>query len=131
MRRRSATWRRSRTSAQVHDEPAAPTELNARGTLNVLEARARLEIDRVVYASHDLGLLRRRRRQVDEDTLLAPPAHLYTAAKLAGELYCRSYAELYGVESTILRFGIPYGPRARPAAVIPSFVAQGARAASR
>src|SRR4051812_49994476 len=27
-----------------------------------------------------------------------------------------------GVESTILRFGIPYGPRAREAAVVPSMV---------
>ena len=36
---------------------------------------------------------------VDEDTLLRAPAHLYTATKLAGELYCRSYGELYGVES--------------------------------
>ena len=35
---------------------------------------------------------------------------------------------LYGVASTILRFGIPYGPRARPAAVIPAFIAK-ARAA--
>jgi UDP-glucose 4-epimerase len=60
--------------------------------------------------------------EVDEETLLPQPAHLYTAGKLAGELYCRSYAELYGLEPTIVRFGIPYGPRARPAAVIPSFV---------
>jgi UDP-glucose 4-epimerase len=51
-----------------------------------------------------------------------PPAHLYSATKLAGEMYCRSYAELYGVDYTVLRFGIPYGPRARPAAVVPIFV---------
>jgi UDP-glucose 4-epimerase len=37
-------------------------------------------------------------------------------------MYCKSYGELYDLEFTILRFGIPYGPRARPAAVIPSFV---------
>jgi UDP-glucose 4-epimerase len=37
-------------------------------------------------------------------------------------MYCKSYSELYDVEFTILRFGIPYGPRARPAAVIPAFV---------
>ena len=93
------------------------------GTLNVLEAaraprrRARrVRLDR-------LGLLRRRRAtSLDEDALLAPPAHLYTAGKLSGELFCRSYAELYGLAPTVLRFGIPYGPRARPAAVIPSFV---------
>jgi UDP-glucose 4-epimerase len=37
-------------------------------------------------------------------------------------MYCASYAELFGLEYTILRFGIPYGPRARPAAVVPQFV---------
>ena len=52
------------------------------------------------------------------------PAHLYTATKLAGEMYCRSYSALYSASHTILRFGIPYGPRARLAAVVPSFVAR-------
>ena len=64
---------------------------------------------------------------IDEDSPLGLPDHLYTASKLAGEMYCTSYAELYDVPCTILRFGIPYGPRARPAAVIPIFVREGAR----
>jgi UDP-glucose 4-epimerase len=110
--------------AQVHKEPACSTELNATGTLNVLEAARQLSTSRVVYASTVWVYSDVDAEEVDEDTLLHPPAHLYTAGKLAGELYCRSYAELYGVESTIVRFGIPYGPRARPAAVIPSFVAR-------
>jgi UDP-glucose 4-epimerase len=110
--------------AQVHAEPADATELNATGTLNVLEAARRLSIARVVYASTVWVYSDVDADHVDEDTLLCPPAHLYTAGKLAGELYCRSYAALYDVESTIVRFGIPYGPRARPAAVIPSFVAR-------
>ncbi len=33
-----------------------------------------------------------------------------------------SYHELYGQEFTVLRYGIPYGPRMRPALVIPKFV---------
>jgi UDP-glucose 4-epimerase len=107
---------------EVQQDPLGSERLNARGTVNVLEAARRLEIGRVVYAStiwvySDVAAL-----AVDEETALAPPAHLYTATKLAGELYCRSYRELYRVESTVLRFGIPYGPRARPAAVIPIFV---------
>jgi UDP-glucose 4-epimerase len=110
--------------AQVHAEPADATELNATGTLNILEAARRLSIPRVVYASTVWVYSDVDADEVDEDTLLCPPAHLYTAGKLAGELYCRSYAALYDVESTIVRFGIPYGPRARPAAVIPSFVAR-------
>jgi UDP-glucose 4-epimerase len=107
---------------EVQQDPLGSEQLNARGTVNVLEAARRLEIGRVVYASTIWVYSDVEADAVDEATALAPPAHLYTATKLAGELYCRSYRELYKVESTVLRFGIPYGPRARPAAVIPIFV---------
>jgi UDP-glucose 4-epimerase len=107
---------------QVIQTPAESTELNAMGTLAVLEA-ARLEgVRRVVYASTVWVYSEVAADEVDEDTLLPCPDHVYTAGKLSGELLCHSYAELYGLEPTVLRFGIPYGPRARPAAVIPSFV---------
>ena len=92
------------------------------GTLNVLEAARRHGVERVVYASTVWVYSDVPGDVLDEDALLAPPAHLYTAGKLSGELFCRSYADLYGLRPTVLRFGIPYGPRARPAAVIPSFV---------
>jgi UDP-glucose 4-epimerase len=105
----------------VVKDPAAAERLNARGTLNVLEA-ARATGARVVYASTIWVYSDVVQPDVDEDSLLALPSHLYTATKLAGEMYCRSYGELYDVPTTILRFGIPYGPRARPAAVLPIFV---------
>jgi UDP-glucose 4-epimerase len=107
---------------EVQQDPLGAERLNARGTANVLEAARRLEVGRVVYASTIWVYSDVEASHVDEETALAPPAHLYTATKLAGELYCRSYRELYRVQSTVLRFGIPYGPRARPAAVIPIFV---------
>jgi UDP-glucose 4-epimerase len=107
---------------EVIQAPAESTELNAMGTLAVLEA-ARLEgVKRVAYASTVWVYSAVDAAEVDEDTLLPCPDHVYTAGKLSGELLCHSYAELYGLETTVLRFGIPYGPRARPAAVIPSFV---------
>src|SRR4051812_12055912 len=106
----------------VVQDPAAAEELNARGTLNVLDAARELGVKRVVYASTIWVYSDVEGERADEETPLRAPAHLYTATKLAGELYCRSYAELYGLEPTILRFGIPYGPRARPAAVVPAFV---------
>jgi UDP-glucose 4-epimerase len=105
----------------VAKDPAGAEQLNARGTLNVLEA-ARATGARVVYASTIWVYSDVIQSDVDEDSLLALPSHLYTATKLAGEMYCRSYGELYDVPTTILRFGIPYGPRARPAAVLPIFV---------
>ncbi len=106
----------------VAREPAAAEGVNSRGTLNVLEAARHAGVRRVVYASTIWVYSDAATEQVDEETSLGLPGHLYTATKLAGEMYCRSYAELYGVEYTILRFGIPYGPRARPEAVIPTFV---------
>ena len=107
---------------EVSAHPLWATELNGGGTLNVLEAAREADVRRVVYASTVWVYSDVDAAWVDEDTPLRAPAHLYTAGKLSGELYCRSYGELYGLETTILRFGIPYGPRARPAAVIPSFV---------
>jgi UDP-glucose 4-epimerase len=107
---------------EVEADPASAEQLNSRGTLNVLQAARELEVRRVVYASTIWVYSAIEDGTADEETPLPPPPHLYTATKLAGELYCRSYGELYGVETTILRFGIPYGPRARPAAVLPSFV---------
>ena len=106
----------------VHAEPEDAERVNARGTVAVLEACRRVEVKRVVYASTIWVYSDCEPESVDEETLLPPPSHLYTSTKLAGELYCKSYQELYGIDYTILRFGIPYGPRAREAAVIPAFV---------
>jgi UDP-glucose 4-epimerase len=109
---------------QVEAAPVAAEEHNARGTLHVLEAARRAQVGRVVYASTIWVYSDTEGGLMEESVALAPPAHLYTATKLAGELYCRSYQELYGLEHTILRFGIPYGPRARAAGVVPTFVSR-------
>jgi UDP-glucose 4-epimerase len=107
----------------VAKEPVQAEECNSRGTLAVLEA-ARATGTRVVYGSTIWVYGASGDGLIDEDAPLGLPDHLYTASKLAGEMYCTSYAELYDVPCTILRFGIPYGPRARPAAVIPIFVSK-------
>ncbi len=107
----------------VADQPANAEECNARGTLAVLEA-ARATDTRVIYGSTIWVYGASGDGLIDEDAPLGLPDHLYTASKLAGEMYCTSYAELYDVPCTILRFGIPYGPRARPAAVVPIFVSK-------
>ncbi|HEY6399034.1 MAG TPA: NAD-dependent epimerase/dehydratase family protein [Solirubrobacteraceae bacterium] len=111
----------------VHAEPEDAERVNARGTVAVLEAARRAEVKRLVYASTIWVYSDCEQDEVDEDTLLPAPSHLYTSTKLAGELYCKAYQELYGIDYTILRFGIPYGPRAREAAVIPAFVGKALR----
>lgn len=106
----------------VHASPEDAERVNARGTVAVLEAARRAGVKRIVYASTIWVYSDCEQDEVDEDTLLPAPSHLYTSTKLAGELYCKAYQELYGIDYTILRFGIPYGPRARDAAVVPAFV---------
>ncbi len=102
-------------------DPVLAEEVNTRGTLNVLEAACRAKVGRVVYGSTTWVYSDCVEQDVDEETPIPAPRHLYTATKLAGETYCSGYAELYDLESTVLRFGIPYGPRARAAGVVAKF----------
>jgi UDP-glucose 4-epimerase len=107
--------------AHVHADPVLAEEVNTRGTLNVLEAACRTEVGRVVYGSTTWVYSDCTEQSVDEETPIPAPRHLYTATKLAGETYCAGYAELFDLDSTVLRFGIPYGPRARAAGVVAKF----------
>ena len=110
---------------QVALEPLRADLVNTRGTAVVLEAARDEDVRHVVYGStiwvygNACGA-----PALDEDVLLASPEHFYTATKLAGEMYCRSYAQMFGLAPTILRFGIPHGPRARAATVVAKFVAR-------
>lgn len=110
---------------QVAKDPSHTDRVNVQGTQRLLEAARAGGVSRFVYAStiwvygDAAGP-----ESLDEDTPLEHPKHFYTATKIAGEMYTVSYGELYGLEWTILRFGIPYGPRARPAAVVPAFTAK-------
>ena len=106
----------------VFEDPYYSETINVRGTISVLEAARRTRVPRVIFGSTTWVYSEAAGEVVDESTPLNPPSHLYTATKLASEYYCQSYDKLYGVASTILRYGIPYGPRARAGAVIPIFV---------
>src|SRR5207248_1485687 len=89
-----------------------------------LEAARKAKVRRVIYGSTTWVYSEVSSTHVDEETLLKPPSHLYTATKIASEYYCQCYSNLYNLQTTILRYGIPYGPRARDGAVVPIFVAK-------
>src|SRR5262249_1584272 len=55
--------------------------------------------------------------------------HLYTSTKIAAEMLCHNYHSLYGVPFTVLRYGIPYGPRMREELLIPLFIRKALRGA--
>jgi len=108
----------------VYKNPVEAGEINIMAVANVLEAARRSGIGRVILASTVWVYEMAEGERVDENTplLLSKTKHVYTASKVAAELYCHAYQKLYGQNFTILRYGIPYGPRARGGAVIAVFV---------
>jgi UDP-glucose 4-epimerase len=109
----------------AHADPVGTMEVNVVGTSRVCEAARRNGLGRVILAStvwvytaaSGDGPLR-------EDTPLSSTgsAHVYTASKIAAELVVTSFGELYGLPYTILRYGIPFGPRMRKELAIPQFL---------
>jgi len=105
----------------VQKDPKHSHDINCTGTVNLLEAmRYNGQPKRIVYAS--TVWVYSGSKEMDEQSLLPTPEHFYTATKLFGEHACITYSKMYDLDYTILRYGIPYGPRARGAAVIPLFV---------
>jgi UDP-glucose 4-epimerase len=111
----------------VHADPVGAVETNVLGTTKVWEACRRNGVKRAILASTVwvFGATPEDGSEFLDETSpfsVQLAGHLYTSSKLACELVAQSYQELYGQEFTVLRYGIPYGPRMRPALVIPKFV---------
>ena len=107
------------------DRPLDAIAINVLGTTNVWEAARRCGVRRAVLASTVwvyAGALGP--GPFDEETPFHLPGagHIYTSSKIAAEMVVHNYQELYGQAFTILRYGIPYGPRMREALVIPQFI---------
>ena len=92
----------------------------------MLEAAKVAGVRRVILASTEwvYGTVQGPERHVigEETPFAQDPDHLYTSSKIAAELFCKNYHQLYGVNYTILRYGIPFGERARRETVTPTFL---------
>lgn len=93
--------------ASVSD-PIRSHGINARGTLNVLEA-ARRHDARVVVASSAAVYGHPERTPIRETDRLEPTSP-YGLEKLAADHYARLYHDLYGLETVPLRYFNAYGP---------------------
>lgn len=105
--------------------PVYTTGLNILGTAHVLEA-ARVNGARRVYLASTVWVYNGTPNggPLDESVpfYLDGAGHIYTSSKMACEMICHNYHELYKVPFTVLRLGIPYGPRMREELLIPIFV---------
>ncbi len=106
-------------------DPLTSHATNATGVLNVLLAARDEGVRRVVYASSSSVYGASTSLPKVEDA--APlPISPYAVSKLAGEGYCRTFTEVYGLETVALRYFNVFGPRQDPlsqyAAVVPRFI---------
>ncbi len=103
------------------ESPFLYEEVNVNGTLVLLEAARRYGAQCFVFASSSSVYGRNEKRPFAESDALTYPVSPYAATKIAGEALCRTYAHLYGIPTTVLRFFTVYGPRQRPDMAIHKF----------
>ncbi|MHA6288809.1 NAD-dependent epimerase/dehydratase family protein [Maricaulis sp. CAU 1757] len=98
------------------EAPFAYARSNLIGHLAVLEAARDLgdHLQHLVYASSSSVYGERAQVPFREDDAAETPASLYAATKRSDELMSASYASLYGIPATGLRFFTVYGPWGRP-----------------
>jgi len=91
------------------DRPIETNNVNVNGTLNILEVSKKTNVKRLIFASSS-GVY----GDVNVDDISEyeekKPISPYTAQKLIGEIYCKLYFDLYGLETISLRLFNVYGP---------------------
>ena len=97
------------------ENPSAYIQSNLVGHANILEiSRHSDSLDHLVYASSSSVYGGNKKQPFSVDDPVETPVSLYAATKRADELLSQSYAHLYGLPQTGLRFFTVYGPWGRP-----------------
>lgn len=96
------------------ENPYAYVRSNVLGFLNILEACRHNPVKHLVFASSSSVYGLNEEVPYNEDDKADTPVSLYAATKKADELMAHSYAKLYGIPMTGLRFFTVYGPWGRP-----------------
>jgi UDP-glucose 4-epimerase len=91
------------------ENPRLNFEINAVGTMNVLEACRAAGVKKMIFASTGGAILGEQIPPVNEG-MVPRPISAYGASKLAGEAYCSAFCGSYGLNTVALRFSNVYGP---------------------
>lgn len=96
------------------DNPHTYADSNLVGHLNILEGCRHHRVEHLLYASSSSVYGLNRKLPFSADDSVDHPISLYAATKKANELMSHTYAHLYGLPVTGLRFFTVYGPWGRP-----------------
>lgn len=106
---------------QSIEKPLNYIDVDIKGTVNLLQFASKYKVKKFIFASSSSVYGRSKPPFKESDTIRLQVSP-YAAAKMAGETFCRTYNELYGIPIIVLRFFTVYGPRQRPEMAIHSFV---------
>jgi UDP-glucuronate 4-epimerase len=95
-------------------DPGAYVASNLVGFANILEACRHHPVEHLVFASTSSVYGASRKVPFSEHDVADHPVSFYAATKKANEAMAHSYAHLYGIPCTGLRFFTVYGPWGRP-----------------
>lgn len=96
------------------ENPHAYIDSNITGFLNILEGCRHHGVKHLVYASSSSVYGASLELPYSEHNVTDHPVSLYAATKKSNEMMAHSYACMYGIPSTGLRFFTVYGPWGRP-----------------
>lgn len=96
------------------DHPDVYIESNIVGFYNILEACRNHPVEHLVYASSSSVYGGNKKVPFSTEDKVDNPVSLYAATKKSNELLAHSYAKLYDIPCTGLRFFTVYGPAGRP-----------------
>ena len=96
------------------DHPDVYMESNLIGFYRILEACRHYPVEHLVYASSSSVYGGNKKVPFSVEDPVDHPVSLYAATKKSNELLAHSYAKLYNIPSTGLRFFTVYGPAGRP-----------------
>jgi UDP-glucuronate 4-epimerase len=96
------------------ENPRAYTHSNIDGFLSILEGARHSKVKHLVFASTSSVYGLNTEMPLSEDQKTDRPMALYAATKKANELMAHSYAHLFKIPCTGLRFFTVYGPWGRP-----------------
>lgn len=107
------------------ENPVDSHDANINGTFNMLRAAVQCRVRRFIYAASS-SAYGNSEESPKHERIVPAPLSPYAVQKLAGEHYCRTFTECFGLETISLRYFNVFGPRQDPksqyAAAIPAFV---------
>ena len=94
-------------------DPTHDAQVNIIGSLNVLQAAVKHDVERFIFASTSVVYAKPNHLPMDETHPLSPES-VYGVSKLSVESFIRLYTDTYGIKHKIFRYGNVFGPRQNP-----------------